>query len=90
MHAVVGNVTIHDFERGLPVLRDEIVPQVRQAPGFVGAYWLRSDGNRGMSVIVFESEDTAQALARRIESEGPPTDAVTLNSVEVREVVARA
>jgi hypothetical protein len=90
MHAVVGNVTIHDLERGLPVLRDQIVPRVKQAPGFVTAYWLRSNGNAGMSVIVFESEDAAQALAQRIESEGPPTDAVTLNSVEVREVVARA
>jgi hypothetical protein len=43
-----------------------------------------------MSVILFESEEAAQALARMIESKGPPTDAVTLNSVEVREVVAHA
>lgn len=90
MHAVVGNVTIHDFERGLPVLRNEVVPQVKQAPGVVNAYWLRSEDNHGMSVIVFESEDAAQALARVIESEGPGTDAVTLNSVEVREVIAHA
>jgi hypothetical protein len=41
-------------------------------------------------VIVFESEDAAQALARRIQAEGPPTDAVTLDSIEVREVVAHA
>jgi hypothetical protein len=88
MHAVVGNVTIHDFERGLPVLRDEIVPLVKQTPGLVNAYWLRSKENGGMSVIVFDSEEAAQALARAIESEGPPTDAVTLNSIEVREVVA--
>jgi hypothetical protein len=90
MYAVVGNVTIHDFERGLPVLRDEIVPRVERAPGLVNAYWLRSQGNRGMSVIVLETEAAAQALARRIESGGPPTDAVTLNSIEVREVVATA
>jgi hypothetical protein len=43
-----------------------------------------------MSVIVLETEAAAQALARRIESGGPPTDAVTLNSIEVREVVAAA
>ena len=90
MYAVVGNVTIHDFERGLPVLREEIVPRVKQTPGVVNAYWLRSQDNDGMSVIVFESEDAAQALARVIESEGPPTDAVTFNNVEVREVVAHA
>jgi hypothetical protein len=90
MHAVVGTVTIHDFERGLPVLREQLVPRVKRAPGFVNAYWLRSRDNRGMSVIVFETEDAARALARKIEAEGPPTDAVTLDSVEVREVVAQA
>lgn len=90
MHAVVGTVTIHDFERGLSVLREQLVPRVKQAPGLVSAYWLRSRDNRGMSVIVFETEEAAQALARRIESEGPPTDAVTLDRVEVREVVAQA
>jgi hypothetical protein len=90
MHAVVGNVTIHDFNRGLPALHEEIVPRVKATPGFVGAYWLRSDANAGMSMIVLESEDAAWALARRIEAEGPPTDAVTLNSIEVREIVAHA
>jgi hypothetical protein len=41
-------------------------------------------------VIVLESEEAARALARKIEAEGPPTDAVTINSIEVREVVAHA
>jgi hypothetical protein len=90
MHAVVGTVTINDFERGLPVLREQLVPRVKQAPGLVNAYWLRSRDNGGMSVIVFQTEGAAQALARRIEAEGPPTDAVTLDSVEVLEVVAQA
>jgi len=88
MYAVVGNVTIHDFERSLPVLHERIVPQVRQVPGLVSAYWLRAEDNRGMSVIVVESEEAAQALAERIESEGPPTDAVSFDGVDVREVVA--
>ncbi len=89
MHAVVGTVTIHDFERGLPVLRDQIVPRVAHAPGLVNAYWLRSRDDRGMSVMVFETEEAAQSLAQRIETEGPLTDAITLDDVEVREVVAR-
>ena len=90
MYAVVGTVTIHDFERGLPVLREQIVPRVEQAPGLVNAYWLRSRDDLGMSVIVFETEEAAQALARTIAANGPPTDAVTLDGVEVREVVAHA
>jgi hypothetical protein len=90
MHAVVGSVTIHDFERGLPALHDELVPRVKATPGLVAAYWLRSGGERGMSLILLESEDAAKALARRIEAEGPPTDAVTLDSIEVCQIVAHA
>ncbi len=90
MHAVVGTVTINDFERGLPALREEIIPRVKATPGLVNAYWLRSEESRGMSVIVFESEEAARALATMIGSQGPPTDAVALNSVEVHEVVAHA
>ena len=90
MHAVVGSVTIHDFERGLPALRDELMPRVKATPGLVGAYWLRSGAERGMSMILLESEDAATALARRIQTEGPPTDAVTLDSIEVCEIVAHA
>ena len=90
MHAVLGSVRIHDFERGLPALRDGIMPRVKSTPGLIGAYWLRSKDNRGMSMILLESEDAAKALARRIEAEGPPTDAVTLDSIEVCEIVAHA
>jgi len=88
MHAVVAQVTIHDFERGVAALRGELVPQIREAPGVVAAYWLRSQDDRGMSVIVCESEEAARGLARHIEAAGPPTDAVTLDGVDVREVVA--
>jgi hypothetical protein len=90
MHAVVGTGTIHDFERGLPVLREKVVPRVQQAPGLINAYWMRSGDNRGMSVIVFETEENAEALTRIIAAEGAPTDAVTLDGIEVREVVAQA
>jgi hypothetical protein len=40
---------------------------------------------------VFESEDAARAAAELIRSDGSPTpDAVTLDSVDVNEVVANA
>jgi hypothetical protein len=65
-------VTIHDFERGLPVLREQLVPRVKQAPGFVKAYWLRSRDNHGMSVVVFETEETAEALAGRSRQKALP------------------
>ena len=91
MHAVVVTVTINDFDRGVEMLKDRIVPAVSQAPGFVAGYWTRSEDNRGMSLIAVESEDAARKIAEMIQSqEGPQGDAVTLEGVEVREVVASA
>jgi hypothetical protein len=93
VHAVVVTVTIHDFDRGREMLKDRIVPAVSQAPGFVAGYWTRSEDNRGMGLIAVESEDAARSLAEMIQSQGPQGpqgDAVTLETVEVREVVANA
>jgi len=86
MHAVFVTVTVHDLEAAQANLREEVVPRVSQAPGFVAGYWLAPEGDRGNSVVVFESEDTARAAAERFQ---PPPE-VTIESIEVREVVAHA
>jgi hypothetical protein len=42
-------------------------------------------------MVVFESEDAAKHVAERLRSEGPPDpQAVTIDNVEVREVVKSA
>ncbi|HEX8065008.1 MAG TPA: DUF3110 domain-containing protein [Thermoleophilaceae bacterium] len=84
-------VNVKDVEPAEEMLREQIVPRVSQAPGFVTGYWTRSsDETNGLSVVVFESEDAAQAAARQLEEQGSPSEAVDLDSVEVREVVAHA
>ena len=91
MHAVVVKVTISDLGPAEEYLQNEVVPGVKQAPGFVAGYWTRSDdGSNGNSIIVFESEEAARGAADRLQQQGSGTDAVTLDSVEVREVVASA
>jgi hypothetical protein len=87
MHAVVVKVTVNDESAGLRELREQVVPQISQAPGFVAGYWTRKDDS-GLSMVVFESEDAANTASERVRSVVP--DAVTLESVEVREVVANA
>ena len=87
MHAVVPRVTIQDQEAAEKQLREEVVPGVKQAPGFVAGYWTRKD-DTGMSMVVFESEEIANGMAERIPSMLP--EGVTLESIEVREVVAHA
>jgi hypothetical protein len=90
VHAVVVNVSISDFEGGRKMLEEEVVPRVKQAPGFVAGYWTRSEDNSGLSMMVFESEDAARGAAEFIRSQTPQSEAVTLENVEVREVVASA
>ena len=91
MHAVVVRVRINDVDQAQQALESEVVPQVSRAPGFKTAYWTRStDGGdtSGLSMVVFDSEDNARAAADRVPGMVP--DTVTLDSVEVREVVASA
>jgi hypothetical protein len=85
MHAVVARSTIHDFDKGRAFLREQAVPRVSQAPGIVAAYWVRLEGDRGTSMLVFESEEAARAMSDQIAR--PPEDVVTIDSVEVGEVV---
>ncbi len=90
MHAVVIRVTINDFDQGREFLTEQVVPRVSQAPGFVTGHWTRSDdSSNGLSMIVFESEEGARTVADMIQSQGPG-EGVTLEDVEIREVVANA
>lgn len=87
MHAVVTRVNVGDPDSAQAELREQVVPRVSQAPGFVAGYWTR-DGNDGLSMVVFEAEENARAAAEMI-PKGMP-ESVTLESVDVREVVASA
>jgi hypothetical protein len=88
MHAVVVNVTVNDREAATAALKDQVVPMVSQAPGFVAGYWVGGlEGGKGTSIVAFESEEAARAAAQNIQ---PPGDFVTFDSVEVGAVVASA
>jgi heme-degrading monooxygenase HmoA len=90
MHAVVVKVSVQDAPVATEFLRERVVPEVSQAPGFVAGYWVRLDGDEGNSVIVFESEDAARAAAERIRENVGSNPGVKLNDVTVGEVVANA
>ena len=87
MHAVVVTVSISDHEVAERHLHEHVVPGVSNAPGFVSGYWTKKDDS-GMATIVFEDEDAAKAAGEKIPAMVP--DEVTINDIEVREVVAHA
>ena len=94
MHALVVRVTIHNTDRTRDVLNNQVVPGVSSAPGFKTGYrtWQPSSGEtNGLSMVIFDSEENARAAGDRISAiaaESP--EDVTLDGVEVREVVASA
>lgn len=63
MYAAVGvwNMEAGDWEEQQRGLHEEIVPLVRQSPGFVSGYWMadRAAG-KTYTTIIFEGEDAAQ------------------------------
>jgi hypothetical protein len=91
MHAVVVKVSVKDAPVATEFLRETVVPNVSQAPGFVAGYWVRLEGgDEGNSVIVFESDEAARAAADRLRENVGANPGVTLNDVSVGEVVASA
>ena len=89
MHAVVVRSTVHDVEQGRNFLREQAIPRLSQAPGFVGAQWVRLEGGTGTGMMTFESEEQARAAVEQLQTNPPPESAVTINTVEVGEVVER-
>jgi hypothetical protein len=88
MHAVMVEVSISDNEQARSELVERTVPAVSQAPGFVSGYWLDAGEGRGRSIVVFESEEAANAVAERVGANAP--ESVTIENVSVHEVVAHA
>ena len=87
MHAVVIKVTINDLSAAQAELK-ELVPRVSAAPGFVAGYWVALSQEKGTSIAEFDSETGAQALVDQMAA--GPAMAVTIDSVEVGEVIAQA
>ena len=89
MNAVVVRVTINDRESATQGLREQVVPRVSQAPGFVAGYWTRKEGtDTGLSMVIFESEDAANSAVEQLRGAAP--EGVVIDDIEVREVVEHA
>ena len=68
-------------------LRENVVPRVKGAPGFVKGTWI-GDTETGHAVVVFESDAQAQQMAATVTSD--PGDPVQVEDVQVFEVHAEA
>ncbi len=63
MYAAVGvwNMEAGDWEQQQRALHEEIIPLVRQSPGFVAGYWMGDQSaGKTYTTIVLEDEEAAQ------------------------------
>ena len=86
MHAVLGTVTITDYEHARRLLHDDVLPTITEVPGFMSGHWLAPIDGTGMSILIFETEDEARAMAEQMPPGRQLNEFVTIDSVEVREV----
>ena len=92
MHALVMTVSIAPghFESAHENLQSQVIPRVKQMPGFVRGYWTINAGHeRGTSLVVFDTEQNAQTAVTGTRN-GPMPPGVTIVNAEVAEVTGEA
>ncbi len=87
MHAIVIHANITDLAEAKRGLAEEVIPSVKGAPGFLGAYFVAVDDTHGVSIEVFETEEQARAAAP---PEGATAPGVTLDALQFGSVIASA
>ncbi len=91
-HALVSQVSLDGFrpEDAERMLTDQVIPAVKQLPGFQRGVWLRSaDDSTGMGIVVFGSEADATA-ARDMLDTVRPAGAPPITSAEIYYVTGLA
>ena len=91
MHALAVSVSIESGkeEEALQELRTNVVPRVKQAPGLVNAYWMDPQNGYGYAILLFDSEESANA-GKQMAENAPRPDFVKLTTAQVMEVIEQA
>lgn len=93
MYAVLIEVDVSGVpsDAGLQALREQIVPSIKQLPGFQSGTWLPgNDDGKGLSLTLWDTEANAQTMAERFGIGSSPTMSASIARCEVREVAVTA
>jgi hypothetical protein len=89
MYAVVTKVSVAlgRIDDAVGEVHAQVLPMLKSQAGHVVSYFSRNaDGTNGMSISVFETKDQAVPAAATVGA--PPESAVSVETIEVREVIA--
>lgn len=74
-------------------LNETVVPQLRQAPGFVAAYWLTGGSGKRLTVVIWQDAQSLEASEAQMKERREQTLSefgMRITSTERYEVVAHA
>lgn len=88
-HAILVKVKIvaGRYEDAMKGLNEDVVPMIKEAPGFLKGTWF-GDDQSGHGLVLFASEDQARQAASMVSA--GPDDPVQIESATVYEVNAEA
>jgi hypothetical protein len=89
-NVVFVNVDATEADPARRGLHNQVIPRVRETPGFVAGYWLEPVDGKGISVTLWESEQAAREAARLIHPASSPTTGVKVDRIDTREVIGQA
>ena len=83
-HAVVMQVSlVGDFDEGMKVLDEVVVPQAKAQPGFQRGTWRHNETRTGTGVMVFDTAEHASAAMQALQ---PPPGGPTVINCDVFEI----
>jgi len=71
------------------MLINEVVPMVKQSEGLIAGYWGGPNGGKGLSMVLFDTEEHARAAVPPVGLR-PPGSPVTVERVDIHGVIATA
>lgn len=93
MHAMVVTVDIDPgrADEAVKSLHEITIPTAKSQEGFVRGVWIQStDRSNGRGIVLFDTEEHARAAAALAEQGPPPGAPVTIQSIEMFEVMGEA
>ena len=87
---LVNNVKIEDVDKAREGLHSQVIPNVKQAPGFVHGTWSADrEAGRGVGFMVFDTRENAEAAKQSL-ANAPLPPGVTIENASVYEVQGEA
>ena len=65
MYAAIVTATVpgNGNDEELKMLREQVVPGIKAAKGFVAGYWMTPEATQGLGIVIFDDEASAKAAA---------------------------